>query len=250
MLLSRHLRKSLPFLSTHTIKDIPTPAALVDVSKMIRNLQNMQFKTNDLGVKLRPHAKTAKCVTISKLQADAGACGITVSTMKEAEEFFAGGINDIMYAVGITENKLSWAQALMAKNCDLKIITDSIAGAKAIQKFGELHNVTFKVLIEIDTDGCRAGISPDSPALVHIANTFSSSPGRGGAVLLGVMTHAGGSYYLDSPEALQAFAEQERSRCVQAAITLRAAGHACPIVSTGSTPTALSALHATDVSES
>jgi len=57
----------------------------------------------------------------------------------------------------------------------------------------------------------------------------------------GVMTHAGSSYELDTPEALRAMAEQERSGCVRAAQRLRGAGLPCPVVSVGSTPTALMA---------
>ena len=71
----------------------------------------------------------------------------------------------------------------------------------------------------------------------------------GGARLAGVMTHAGASYELDDPQALAQMAEQERSRCVEAARRLRAAGHACDIVSVGSTPTALSARSLDGVTE-
>jgi D-serine deaminase-like pyridoxal phosphate-dependent protein len=63
------------------------------------------------------------------------------------------------------------------------------------------------------------------------------------------MTHAGSSYALNTPEALAAMAEQERAGCVRAAERLRAQGHACPVVSVGSTPTALSAAHLQGVTE-
>src|SRR2546427_2151471 len=65
----------------------------------------------------------------------------------------------------------------------------------------------------------------------------------------GVLTHAGSSYELDTPEALQALAERERAGCVQAAEALRAAGLPCPVVSVGSTPTALAASRLGGVTE-
>ena len=71
----------------------------------------------------------------------------------------------------------------------------------------------------------------------------------GGATVKGVLTHAGSSYDLDTPEALQALAEQERALCVRAAERLRAAGIACPEVSIGSTPTAIAAQHLEGVTE-
>lgn len=71
----------------------------------------------------------------------------------------------------------------------------------------------------------------------------------GGMRLGGVLTHAGESYNLNTPEVLQALAEQERSGCVRAAERLRAAGLPCPVVSVGSTPTALSAVNLDGVTE-
>jgi D-serine deaminase-like pyridoxal phosphate-dependent protein len=99
------------------------------------------------------------------------------------------------------------------------------------------------VWIEIDTDGHRSGVKPESEELLVIGQLLSEDGAQslGGTRLGGVMTHAGASYELSTPEALQAMAEQERSRCVRAAERLRAAGMPCPVVSVGSTPTALSA---------
>jgi len=113
-----------------------------------------------------------------------------------------------------------------------------------VANHGTAHGVCYDVLIEIDTDGHRSGVKPDDPALPQIAAAL-----QGGARLKGVMTHAGASYDLNTPEALAAMAEQERSRCVAAAENLRAAGHACEVVSVGSTPTALSAQHLEGVTE-
>lgn len=233
-------------------EDILTPCAVVSVPKMDKNISMMARKCESLGVKLRPHAKTAKSVDISRKQINYGANGITVSTLKEAEDFFAGGINDILYAIGIVEQKLPRVQALMAKGCDIKICTDNVRGAQAISHFGQNNNITFNVFIEIDTDGHRAGISPDSPLLLDIATALSfptpdGAPADGGALLVGVFTHAGESYYLDTPEALEAMAEQERAGCVRAAERLRSAGFSCPVVSTGSTPTAMACTNADQV---
>src|SRR5690606_39804585 len=95
----------------------------------------------------------------------------------------------------------------------------------------------FEVWIEIDTDGHRSGIKPEDAALLEVGTALH----EGGMQLGGVLTHAGSSYELDTPSALEAMAEQERAGCVRAAERLRAAGLPCPVVSVGSTPTALSA---------
>ncbi|MCL2103167.1 MAG: alanine racemase, partial [Syntrophorhabdaceae bacterium] len=141
------------------------------------------------------------------------------------------------YAVGTVQSKLPIAHDLAKRGCDLKIITDSGESAQAIAEYGKRNGIAFKALIEVDTDGHRSGLAPDSPELVAIADILV----QGGSALVGVLTHAGASYDLRDAAALRALAEQERAGCLRAAQLLRNAGHACPVVSVGSTPTALSA---------
>ena len=227
------------------LNELDTPAALVDTARMQHNIRVMQERMNGFGVAFRPHVKTAKCLEVAKAQREAGAEGITVSTLKEAEEFFAGGFTDITYAVGITPSKLPRALALMRRGCALHILADSEEAARAVAACGKESGLSFSVLIEIDTDGHRSGVAPGASELPRIAETLAS----GGCVLTGVLTHAGSSYEISDRAALTALAEQERAGCVQAAERLRAAGFACPVVSVGSTPTALRAADLTGVTE-
>lgn len=232
-------------MTTAPLATLPTPAAVLDLHRMQRNIDTMQSRMNALGVKLRPHVKTSKCVDVVRRQVAAGASGVTVSTLKEAEQFFAAGIRDLLYAVGMVAVKLPQAHALRDAGCDLKIIVDSVDAACTIVEFGRQHRHVFEVWLEVDTDGHRAGLKPDGEALIAVGRALH----EGGMTLGGVMTHAGASYELNTPEALAAMAEQERSRCVLAAGRLRAAGLPCANVSVGSTPTALSAKHLEGVTE-
>jgi len=227
------------------LADLDTPAALVDLARMRRNVARMQERMNALGVAFRPHVKTSKCLPVVQAQLDAGARGITVSTLKEAEQFFAAGIANILYAVCMAPGKLPQALALRRRGCDLKLITDSVAGAEAIARFGREHGEAFEVWIEIDVDGHRSGVPPESATLLELGRALH----EGGLRLGGVMAHAGASYELDSDDALRRMAEQERSRTVRAAERLRESGLPCPAVSVGSTPTALSAASLAGVTE-
>ena len=227
------------------IADLNTPAALVDTQRMRANIDRMQERMDALGVQFRPHVKTSKCVPIVEAQLAAGARGITVSTLKEAEQFFAAGITDILYAVSMAASKLPQALTLRRRGCDLKIITDSVACAEAIASFGREHREPLEVWIEIDVDNHRSGIAPESDILLVVGRVLH----EGGMRLGGVMAHAGSSYDYDQPEALRRIAEQERAGTVRAAERLRKAGLPCPIVSVGSTPTALSAQHFDGVTE-
>ncbi|NBS95998.1 MAG: hypothetical protein EBT08_07600, partial [Betaproteobacteria bacterium] len=134
-----------------TFAGISTPAALIDHAQMHRNIVRMQARVDALGVGFRPHVKTTKCLPIVHEQIAAGARGITVSTLKEAEQFFAQGIVDILYAVGMVPNKLAQASALLRQGCGLKLIVDNVLAARAIADFGREHGQVFEVWLEIDT---------------------------------------------------------------------------------------------------
>jgi D-serine deaminase-like pyridoxal phosphate-dependent protein len=228
-----------------SLQELDTPAALIDVLRMQRNIARMQARMNAPGVRFRPHVKTTKCLPVVQRQIAAGAQGITVSTLKEAEQFFAGGVSDILYAVGMAPGKLPRALALRRRGCDLKLIADSVDAAREIGRFGRQHGETFEVWIEIDTDGHRSGIKPDEEALLDVSHALRDA----GMRLGGVMTHAGSSYDCDTDAALRAIAEQERAGAVRAAQRLREAGLPCPVVSVGSTPTALAAERLDGVTE-
>ncbi|WP_116123796.1 DSD1 family PLP-dependent enzyme [Paraburkholderia sp. BL6669N2] len=227
------------------LDQIETPAALIDVARMQRNIARMQGRMNTLGVAFRPHVKTTKCIDVVRAQIAAGARGITVSTLKEAEAFFAAGVDDILYAVSMAPSKLPRALALRRQGCNLKLVVDNPIAASAIAAFGDQHGETFEVWIEVDTDGHRSGITPEQDTLLEVGRILHEN----GVKVGGVMTHAGSSYELDTPEALAALAEQERAGCVRAAQRLREAGIACPAVSVGSTPTALAATQLEGVTE-
>jgi D-serine deaminase-like pyridoxal phosphate-dependent protein len=232
-------------MKTSNLAELDTPAALIDEKRMLANIERMQTRMNKLGVKFRPHVKTSKCLPVVRAQIQAGAQGITVSTLKEAQQFFSAGVTDILYAVCIVPSKLPAALDLRRRGCKLIIITDSAVGAKAIAEFGQTHDETFEVWIEIDADGHRSGIPPESDSLLIVGEILHSA----GMVLGGVMAHAGSSYDHDNEEALEQIARQERDHTVRAAQRLRAAGLPCPVVSVGSTPTALAATDLSGVTE-
>ncbi len=227
------------------LDDLATPAALLDTARMQANIARMQRHLDGLGVRFRPHVKTSKCLPVVQAQLAAGARGITVSTLKEAEQFFAAGITDILYAVCIAPGRLPQALALRARGCDLKVVTDSMAGAQAIVDAARAQGVALEVWIEVDVDGHRSGVPPGSALLLQVGRVLHD----GGLPLGGVMAHAGSSYGCDAPEALHRVALQERDGTVLAAQRLRDAGLPCPGVSIGSTPTALAAQDLSGVTE-
>ena len=220
---------------TATLAQIETPALLLNQAQMQANIHRMRQRVDALGVAFRPHVKTAKCLPVARAMVGADSGPITVSTLKEADEFAAHGFTDITYAVGFTPNKLAHAARLLAGGVQLGVIIDNLQAAQALAAAAASLPAEMRVLIEVDTDGHRAGLRPDDDQLLAVAQALQAP----GLQLHGVLTHLGASYDCRSDAALQAAAEQERSGALLAAQRLRSAGHAAPVVSVGSTPTAL-----------
>ena len=227
------------------IEALQTPCLLLDAERMQRNIGRLKTHLGSLGVPLRPHLKTAKSIDVARLLM-AGATGpATVSTLKEAEQFAAAGVRDILYAVGIAPMKIPRVLALRKTGVDLAVILDSREQAEAVAAASRAAQDRIPVLIEIDSDGHRAGIRPGDSLLVEVGNILH----RGGAELRGVMTHAGGSYDHPGDDAHVIAAEQERAAAVRCAEQLRGAQLPCAVVSVGSTPTAHFARDLTGVTE-
>ena len=220
-----------------------TPALVLDERRMQRNIDRLRKRLAPHRVTLRPHIKTPKSIDVARRVLTNGNGPVTVSTLKEAEELFAAGVTDILYAVGIAPNKLERVQSLRAQGGDLAVILDSVAQAKAVAAVS--RTAPIPALIEIDSDGHRAGVKPGDPQIEAIGRALVD----GGAILRGVMTHCGGSYGAQGDAELEAFAEQERLAVVTAAQRLRSAGLPCPVVSVGSSPTAHFARNLAGVTE-
>lgn len=221
---------------------IDTPALLLDVNTLDANLEHLAAHLRALGVPLRPHVKTAKSIPVIRRALVGQPGGVTVSTLREAEACLEAGLTDILYAVGIAPRKLSRVAALRARGADLTVILDSLDAARQLAARSAEQRAPLPALIEIDSDGHRAGVAPESELLIEIGRAL-------GPNLRGVMTHAGESYHCVSAEAKVAMAERERAGAVRAAERLRAAALECPVVSVGSTPTALFATNLSGVTE-
>ena len=220
--------------SATTLDALETPALVLDLAKVECNVARLTRRLQSLGVGFRPHVKTAKSRDLAKRLFPAGRGPITVSTIREAEYFADAGFTDMTYGVGVAPDKLGRLQALAARGIEVMVVLDTLEQAVALADAARARGAMPTALIEVDCDGHRGGLLPDDPRILEIAEVL-----RDGAVeLRGVLTHAGESYACRGGEGLPEAAEAERAAAVKAAQLLRAHGHASPIVSVGSTPTA------------
>lgn len=218
---------------TAALAALSTPCLLLDESRLQRNIDRMNVKADMHEVQLRPHVKTAKCTAVARRIFNGGTGPITVSTLREAEYFFADGFDDILYAVSMVPAKVARAAALVRAGARLRLIADDPDSTRGIAAVAQREGVAFDLLVEIDADGHRAGLKPGDARIVEIAQLAQASSHLSFA---GVMTHAGASYDCVGAPALRAHGKLERDAVVQAAEQLRAAGVACDCVSLGSTP--------------
>lgn len=228
------------------IDPLITPSLLLDRGKLERNVRRLAEHAKKLGVVLRPHMKTAKSIEVARRLFPGEPGPITVSTIAEAEYFAGHGFRDMTYAVGMSPAAANRAVELCRRTgVDLKLLLDTVEQADALAVVRETTGVTPSVFVELDCDEHRGGLKPDDPKLIDVADRIVAA----GANLVGVLAHAGESYGLTTSDALIEAAENERSATVGAAEILRAHGHACPIVSLGSTPTAHFAANLEGVTE-
>ncbi|WP_332764336.1 alanine racemase [Phenylobacterium sp.] len=217
-----------------TLRELETPSLVLDRDRMERNIARLRGRLAKFDVSLRPHLKTAKSIDVARRLYPDAPGPITVSTLAEAEYFASHGFSDITYAVGLAPDKAERALRLRGQGVDLKVVLDTVDQARALAAAGAALGVGPAALIEIDSDGHRGGLAPGDPAIGDVAAALRD----GGVELMGVLTHAGESYGLRTPEALAEAADGERAAAVAAAKQLRALSHQCPVVSVGSTPTA------------
>ena len=210
---------------------LDTPALFVNLDVVEANTRRLLDHLAPRGVALRPHAKTHKSVNIARMQLAAGARGITVGTLGEAEVFAAAGIEDVflaypLWAVGPKAARLR----ALHDHTPTSVGIDSVAGAERLAAAVAGVGPALRVLVEVDSGARRTGVgSPET------AKSVAEGARALGLEVVGVFTHGGHGYA--GPEARAAAAGDEIRALGEAAHALRMAGFACEIVSAGSTPT-------------
>jgi D-serine deaminase-like pyridoxal phosphate-dependent protein len=211
-----------------SIHQLPTPALLLDLDVLERNLQRMADWAAALGVALRPHIKTHKCIEVAERQRALGIAGITVSTLYEARVFAEHGFADITWAFPVILSRLDEVREL-AGRATLRLVVDSPEAVAALEGLG----VPLHVWLKVDCGYHRAGVDPGSPLAVDLARRIAGSPWLS---FDGILTHSGHAYHGRSREEIAAVAEEERRVMAGFAARLRGEGIAVPGVSVGSTP--------------
>ena len=216
------------------IDELDTPAVLVDLEALERNLAEMAARAARAGVRLRPHAKTHKTTWIAREQIRHGAAGLTLAKLGEAEVMADAGIDDILVAYPIVgEAKLARLRQL-ATRVRVIVALDDVATAANLAAVGRSLPRPLEVYVEVDSGLHRCGRPPGSES-AELAERVARLPGLR---LLGLMTHAGHASRVPDVEGRRAVALEEARALVETAALLADRGIEVEELSVGSTPTA------------
>ena len=167
--------------------EIDTPALLLDRDRLTRNIAAMAAFAAESRVRLRPHAKTHKCVEVARLQIEAGAAGITCAKVGEAEALADGGISDILIANQVIGPIKIARLVALARRCAVTVAVDDAGNVAELSAAASAAAVTVGCYVEVDVGMERCGV-PDGPAALELARLVESSAGL---VFAGLQTYEG-----------------------------------------------------------
>ncbi len=220
-------------MSPSRIQDVATPAVLVDVDVMERNLVAMADRARSAGVGLRPHAKTHKVLEVGRAQIAAGARGLTLAKTSEAEVFASAGFDDIFVAFPVVGADKARRLLALADRIRLAVGVDSLEGAETLARPFAAAGRRLDVMLKIDSGLHRVGVAPEGA--VGLARRLADAPGLR---LRGIFTHAGHAYGGATPAEVARIGAEEGATMAEVGARLRAEGLPIEEVSVGSTPTA------------
>ena len=214
--------------------DLPTPSLLLDLDAFETNVSRMASHAKSAGIALRPHAKTHKCVEVAKRQIAAGALGVCVATIREAEAMAAGGVGGLLITSEMVGNeKIGRLIRLTQRSPDTMSVVDNPLHARQLSAAAAAAGVTLNLMIDIDPGGRRTGIGAGAPAKA-LAQEITRLPHL---KLRGIHSYAGPSSHVVGYDARRTHSHQAMAPAIATWRELRREGMPLEILSGGSTGT-------------
>ena len=213
---------------------IPTPALVVDLAALERNIARMAARAQAAGVALRPHAKTHKSAFIAHRQLAAGAVGICCAKLGEAEALAAEGVRGLLITSPIVgPTNAARAAALARLEPELTLALDHPDQVDVLAEAATRAGVTLSIVIDVDVGLGRTGVSGPAHA-VAMAERIAASPALR---LKGVQGYGGHWQHRPGADKRLAAVTNGMARLTAVIDALRAAGHAVELVTGGGTGT-------------
>ena len=148
-----------------TLDEVDTPALVLDLDVLGRNLLRMAEAVKGSGVRLRPHAKSHKCAEIARAQIAAGAVGVCCQKVSEAEALVAGGVADVLVTNEIVGRRKTARLARLAREAKVAVLADDAGNVADLDAAARAEGVRLDVLVEVNVGADRCGIAPGESAL-------------------------------------------------------------------------------------
>src|SRR6266849_2995059 len=142
------------------LEEVDTPALVLDLDALDRNLLRMADAVKGSGVRLRPHAKSHKCAEIARRQIAAGAVGVCCQKVSEAEALVAGGVADVLVTNEIVGKPKLARLARLAREAKVAVLADDAGNVADLDAAARTEGVRLDVLIEVNVGADRCGIAP------------------------------------------------------------------------------------------
>ncbi|MBS0534473.1 MAG: DSD1 family PLP-dependent enzyme [Proteobacteria bacterium] len=213
--------------------EIDTPALLIDLDAMERNMALLAERARAMGVRLRPHAKTHKSAIIAARQAALGAVGVCCQKVAEAEALAAGGVRDILVSNEVVGARKLRRLAALARQIRIGVCVDHFEQIALIDAAARDAGSTIDVLVEIDVGGRRCGVTPGPMAATFAAEIARSANLRFG----GLQAYHGRAQHLRTPAERKAAIGAAQQGVVDTVAHLKAAGFACTTIGGAGTGT-------------
>jgi D-serine deaminase-like pyridoxal phosphate-dependent protein len=212
-----------------TLDELDTPALLLDLDRIDHNIRLMADHFRTAGVQWRPHAKAFKTPAIAHALRRAGAIGVTVAKVSEAEVFASTGIDDILIAHLVVGPAKAARLAALQRQADVKVTVDHPDHLPALDEAARAFGVRIGVLVDVDLGMGRCGVrSPDDA--VALARRVAALDGLR---FDGLMGYEGHTLYIADQEEKRAAIRAALGRLAEARSAVEAAGLPCRIVSAG-----------------
>jgi D-serine deaminase-like pyridoxal phosphate-dependent protein len=212
---------------------LDTPCLLLDIERVERNITRMAGIAADAGVRLRPHAKSHKLAPVARLQVAAGASGLTVAKVSEAEIFVDAGIEDVFIAFPVWGARTWERVCALARRVLITVSADSAPALDGLSAAAVAGGVELRVRLEVDTGFGRCGLQTPAET-VAMARHLIELPGL---VLDGLMSFAGQSYDQPEQDGRDAVAQADVATLLRHGAELREHGIPIATISVGGTPT-------------
>jgi D-serine deaminase-like pyridoxal phosphate-dependent protein len=223
-----------------------TPEVVLDLDTVRSNITRVAAMAREAGVSLRPHTKTHKLPELARLQLEAGAAGVQVAKLGEAEVMAAAGVGDILVGYPLVGDRKLARLCDLAERVAVSVTVDSDETARGVARAARARGLTIPVLLELDTGMHRLGVAPGRAA-VQVAERVAALEG---VALRGVFTHEGHVYTQGrDPSEKERLTIEACRATVETAEEIRGRGLEAPVVSVGSAGTFRFAIRCPGVTE-